>query len=666
MLAGLVLMLGVAGAASAQEDFTLNFQDADIATLISTVSELTGKNFVVDPRVKANITVISAVPMDAEGVYATFLSILQVNGFSAVPAGDVVKIVPEIIAKQEAGAYVGDSRRYEDMITQVLELKNVSSTQLVAILRPLVPQAGHLAAYPPANMLIVSDRAANVKRLAQIINKLDQGGDNEIELIKLDNASAEEVVRVVNGLNLSAEAKKTDPSASGVVVVADERTNSILLGGDKSERLKLKSLIAQLDTPVEQSGGTQVVYLRYAKAEDLAKILEGYVEKVKIGESAATQTQAGAAGGSKGAGLGASILPEPATNALVISAPPKTMRAVLDVIKQLDIRRAQVLVEAIIAEVSVSKSKDIGVDWAAFDNENIAAAGLLSLDPAALATAGASGSPIGLLRTGLNIAGGYSRDGSDFAVLLRALAGDGNTNILSTPTLVTLDNEEAEIKVGQEVPFLTGSFSSTGAGTPGAVNPFQTIERKDVGLTLKLTPQINEGDSVQLKIEQETSSLSASTTSGARSVDLITNKRTISTSVLIESGNTLVLGGLIDNNTQETKRKVPILGDLPLIGLLFRSDSTQNNKQNLMVFIRPLIVRDGTASTYYTRRKYDFLRARGQENIEASTYLTNKKDKAILPDPDAPSERDAIIAPMPPTEKSSGTQKTSPPSARPQ
>ncbi len=675
ILAGGAVLLAVLPV-QAQEDFTLNFQDADITTLIATVSELTGRNFVVDPRVKANVTVISATPMDTDGVYATFLSILQVHGFAAIPAGDVIKIVPEIIAKQEAGAAVSDGRRYEDMVTQVIELKNVSSTQLVAILRPLVPQAGHLAAYAPANMLIISDRAANVKRMAQIIERMDQTGDSEIEVVVLENASAAEVVRVISGLNLGAEAKKTDPSAQGVTVIADERTNSVLISGDRGERLRVRSIITHLDTPVEQAGGTQVIYLRYAKAEDLAQILEGYAQQVQAGEGAATAARAAAgaaapsAAGGGGGFPGVRILPDPDTNALVITAPPKTMRAIKSVIEQLDIRRAQVLVEAIIAEVSANKASDLGIDFAAFDGEDIAAAGLLSLDPAAVATAIATDNPAGLLRSGLNLAGGYSKDGKDFAFLLRALAGDGNTNILSTPTLITLDNEEAEIKVGQEVPFLTGSFTNTGAGTPGAVNPFQTIERRDVGLTLKITPQINEGNTVQLKIEQETSSISAGGSGQTQqAADLITNKRTIITSVLVESGNTLVLGGLIDNNVTENETKVPILGDIPILGYLFKSTSVRNNKQNLMVFIRPVILRQDLEANYYTRRKYDFIRDKQLENIKDTSLLMRRKDKALLPESPqaaetAPGGKPPVVTPPAdqPAPKPAGAANGPPPS----
>ncbi len=627
-LRALVLMLAVVfNPVNAQEDFTLNFQDADISTLIATISELTGKNFVIDPRVKGNVTVLSSEPMDADGVYATFLSILQVHGFAAVPAGDVIKIVPEVVSKQSGGPPVGTTRirgRGEEVVTQVIEVENVPAAQLVAILRPLVPQYGHLAAYTPSNMLIISDRADNVARLMQIIQRIDQTGDSEIEVIQLQYASATEVSRLVGSLNLSQEAKKTDPTSTGVTVVPDERTNSVLISGDKSERLRIKSIVAHLDTPIDSGGATQVVYLKYAKAETLAPILEGYAKEAQAQEGEKKASKQGA--GSQQEGV--SILPEPDINALVITAPPKTMRAIRNVIDQLDLRRAQVLVEAIIAEVSLTKTRELGVDWAILDEDEVAAAGLLSLDPAALAGAVASGNAVGLIRSGLNIGGGGSENGRDFALILRALRGDGNTNILSTPTLVTLDNEEAEITVGQEVPFLTGSFSNTGA-TSGSVNPFQTVERRDVGLSLKITPQINEGKSVQLKIDQETSSISAGSTSA---VDLITNKRTLATSVLIESGDILVLGGLIDDQVTENETAVPLLSRIPLLGALFRSRSVQNSKQNLMIFIRPVILRENNEANFFTREKYNFIRNKQIEEREEGSYLLNRNSRPVLPD----------------------------------
>ena len=617
----------------AQEDFTLNFQDADIGTLIATISELTGKNFVVDPRVKGNVTVLSATPMDADGVYATFQSILQVHGFAAVPSGDVVKIVPEVVAKQDGGSALTSPNGGPEIITQVIEVENVPAAQLVAILRPLVPQYGHLAAYTPSNMLIISDRAPNVRRLMDIIQRIDQDSDSEIEVIKLEHASAAEVARVVtnlSGATTGGSAKKRGAAdASDISVVADERTNSILISGDKSDRLRVKTIIAHLDTPVEQDGGTQVVYLRYAKAESLAPILEGYAVEAQQqeGETLDKAANGGARNATSNTSTGVRILPEPDINALVITAPPKTMRAIRSVIEQLDIRRAQVMVEAIIAEVSINKTSDLGVDWAIFDEDSVAAASLVSLEPAALAAAVASGSAVGLLRSGINIGGGGTRKGNDYAILLRALQGDSDTNILSTPSLVTLDNEEAEITVGQEVPFLTGSFSNTGGNT-GSVNPFQTIERKDVGLTLKITPQINEGETVQLKIDQETSSISPGATSN---LDLITNKRTLTTSVLIENGDILVLGGLIDDQQTDSTQAVPILGKIPLLGALFRSKSTTKGKRNLMLFIRPVILRDSRAADYYTRQKYNYIRDKQLEQFEKADYF-NRKDRPVLPE----------------------------------
>ncbi len=613
--------------AQAQEDFTLNFQDADIGTLIATISELTGKNFVIDPRVKGNVTVLSATPMDTDGVYATFLSILQVHGFAAVPSGDVVKIVPEVIAKQDGGSALASPGSSAEIITQVVEVENVPAAQLVAILRPLVPQYGHLAAYTPSNMLIISDRAPNVRRLMDIINRIDQDSDSEIEVIKLMHASAAEVARVVTNLSGSpADAKKRSTDSADLSVVADERTNSILISGDKSDRLRIKTIIAHLDTPVEQDGGTQVVYLRYAKAESLAPILEGYAVEAQQQEGETRDKGGAKASPAASASTGVRILPEPDINALVITAPPKTMRAIRSVIEQLDIRRAQVMVEAIIAEVSINKTSELGVDWAIFDNDTIAAASLVSLDPASLAAAVASGSAVGLLRSGINIGGGGTKSGNDYAVLLRALQGDSDTNILSTPSLVTLDNEEAEITVGQEVPFLTGSFSNTGS-TTGAVNPFQTIERKDVGLTLKITPQINEGQTVQLKIDQETSSISPGATSN---LDLITNKRTLTTSVLIENGDILVLGGLIDDQQTEGQQAVPVLGKIPLLGALFRSKTTRKDKRNLMLFIRPVILRDSRAADYYTRQKYDYIREKQLEQFHKADYFS-RRDRPVLP-----------------------------------
>ncbi len=619
LLAGLLTLALSGTTLVARADVTLNLKDAEIGTLIQTVSEVTGKNFIVDPRVKGKVTVVSTSPMNDAGLYETFLAVLQVQGFAAIPAGDTIKIVPETNARQDGGSYNsgGSGLPIDEVVTHVYTIQNVSAAQLVPILRPLVPQWGHLAAYAGSNMLIISDRAANVVRLEKLIRQIDLSGDRGIEIVKLEYAGAAEVVRVLTSLAQGDKQGQQDPTQRQIAVIADERSNSVLVAGDRGERTKLLEIIKQLDVPVGEDGATQVIYLKYASSENLAPILEGYAQQVNKGPAGAQTTQAPATSGPNANGV--RVLADKDTNALIITAPPKTMRQVRDVIAQLDIRRAQVLVEGIIAEVSATKSSALGIDWAVFNGDRIAAAGLL--DPATLAAVQALGTvsgsssnaansdlaALGLLGNGINVGGGrVGGGGTSFALLLKAIKGDGDSNVLSTPTLVTLDNEEAEISVGQEVPFLTGSFSNTGASNGSNLNPFQTIERKDVGLTLGITPQINEGDNIKLKLKLEVSSLVTGSTGGA--VDLVTNKRTLTNTVSVEDGQVLVLGGLIDENLNDTQRGVPFLSDIPLIGSLFRYRSVGNNKRNLMVFIKPAILRKQMEGDYYSRLKYDSIR----------------------------------------------------------
>ncbi len=639
-LAALGMLSGSFGAIAQDTTLgsTLNLKEADINSLIATVGEITGRNFIVDPRVKGKVTVLSSSPMSPDELYGVFLAVLQVHGFAAVPAGPVIKIVPEVGAKQDGGSFFDFSGLADDeIVTRVIEIQNVPAAQLVPILRPLVPQYGHLAAYSPSNMLIISDRAANVERLTQIIRRIDQGGDREVEIIRLSHASAADVQQTLTGL-LQAEQKQKDPSEQPVTLLADERTNSLLLAGDQARRLQLRALIAHLDIPLEDGGDTQVIYLSYANAEKLAPILEGYVQSKTDPKSAA----GGAPGNAQ-----VRIVAEPDTNALVITAAPKIMRGLRSVIAQLDIRRAQVLVEAILAEVSLNQSRKLGIDWAILNDERLAAASIL--DPSLItAAAGLASdnltSAAGLLRSGFNAGGGSIKEnGTSFAVLLNALYGDGETNVLSTPSLVTMDNEEAEISVGQEVPFLTGSYSNT--SSTGVVNPFQTIERRDVGLTLGITPQINDGDSIQLTIKQESSSIGAGS---AGAVDLVTNKRTLSTTVMVGNGDILVLGGLIDDNIQKSEQKVPILGDIPLLGTLFRSTSITKAKQNLMIFMRSTIMRDRSTASYYTRRKYDRMRDFQERSNDQGWRVIGRTRgpqlEPLPPETDANSE-----TPMPPS-----------------
>ncbi|MFQ5469884.1 MAG: type II secretion system secretin GspD [Gammaproteobacteria bacterium] len=624
---------------------TMNLKDADISAVISTVSEVTGKNFIIDPRVKGKVTIISSKPMEGNELYEVFLSILEVHGFSAVPNGSVIKIVPDANAKQKALPLATDRAPGDgdEVVPRVIQLDNVSASQLVPILRPLVPQQGHLAAYVPGNVLIISDRAANIQRLMDIIQRIDMPSGDEIEIITLRHASASEVVRILTSLEQQQKGKVGGQlgASESPVLIADERTNSILIGGGRSGRLRLRAIISHLDTPLASSGNTRVFYLRYAQAKDLVQVLTGVsnaVEqqnKAKAGGAAAAQRN-----------LPVNIQADESTNALVITAPQDMIRSLEVVIKQLDVRRAQVMVETIIAEVSENLAAELGVEWIVDSTPGgdgpVGSSNFGTLGSLASAAVGAA---VPSLPTGLMMGIGVFNDSqTNFAAILRALRGDGTTNILSTPTLVTMDNEEAEIVVGQNVPFITGSFSSTGSGTT-PTNPFQTIQREDVGITLKVKPQINEGDAVKLELEQKVDSVAAS---AAGAADLVTNTRSIKTSVMVDDGHMIVLGGLLDDTVTETVQKVPLLGDIPLLGTFFSSKTTKKEKRNLMVFLRPVIIRDSAVTTRLTNSKYEYMRAK-QMDIRDKGFMFLKEDDqpvmapfeeflAVPPPFDAPEE----------------------------
>lgn len=612
----------------------LNFNDSDINTVIETVAQATGKSFIVDPRVKGKVTVVSSGDMGPDALYQTFLSILQVHGYAAVQTGNIVKILPETNAKQAGNSAASGSRTPPDeLVTRVIAVNHVSAPQLVPILRPLVPQYGHLAAYAPANILIISDRAANVSRLSQIVRRIDRGGDDAIEVVTLEHASASEVVRIVS--QLQGQEQRQDGTAKPSVI-ADPRTNSVLIGGEKSDRLRLRTLVTHLDTPLQRNGDTNVVYLRYAQAANLSSILQGYTTGKTAANGAAGQNNA-AQSSEK-----VTIIADESTNALIITAPPETMRELKSVIDQLDIRRAQVLVEAIIAEVGENASRVLGVELAGrpgnslifsqFGGGLLNAIGALAGSDDAAAFAAAAGS------VSSGITGGVAADNSSgqvvFAGLLTALSGDTSSNVLSTPSLLTMDNEEAEISVGQEVPFVTGSFTNNG-GTDGATNPFTTIQREDVGVTLRITPHVVDKDSLQLKIYQEVSNIAADTTVQTGASDLVTNKRTIETTVIAENGAIIALGGLIDDQVTDTLNKVPLLGDIPVLGQLFRNTSKTRRKRNLMIFIRPVILHEGADLIRYSQQRYEFLRrAQIVTNGVVGDEENNNKNGPLLPEYD--------------------------------
>jgi general secretion pathway protein D len=668
---------------------TPNYKDADLGQIIQAVSEVTGKNFIVDPRVNAKVTMLSATPMSAGAFYEAFLSVLQVYGYVAVPAGKVIKIVPNTDSRQLPSRDLPEqiNSASDELVTQIITLKNISAAQLVPLLRPLVPQYGQLAAYAAGNMLIISDRSSNVSRILRIVERMDESGDEPYELIPLKNATAADLVRTITQLNQGGGAAGGEGATSSVKVVADQRTNSILISGEKSQRLRIKALILDLDTPRQGAGETEVRYLRYADAEKLA-------EKLKGQASASTKAQQGPQGSSLGAVQNTSVSPTGAsnvdasvtiwadipTNALILTAPPKIMKSLMEVIDKLDIRRAQVQVEALIVEVDVNKSADIGVQWIVAGNGSTVPVGVSNLpgpngtsivDLAALAAGGTAGLTGGTGTSGLGsstlgigaslaIGRFKANSGTNFAALVQAIRSDGTSNVISTPSLITMNNEEAQVKVTQEIPLITGSFSSSTAAVQGTTSPFTTIQREEVGTILKVTPHISEGNAVQLKIEQEDSSPGAKL---ANSADISTNKRSIKTTVLIEDGGIIVLGGLMSDTVSESEDRIPILGAIPLIGNLFKSRSGSRQKKNLLVFIRPKILRDDVQTESTSEAKYNEMRSQQQLLNGGKVLLLPGQTQPLVPPvatppalirtppapaPPAPAAAPAPDAPAPP------------------
>ena len=556
------------------------------------VGQAVGKTFLIDPAVAPDqrFTLVASQPMTTEAFYQAFLSMLTAHGIVAVPSGPVIRLAPDRTLRIFPEVAAGDAT-LDELQTRVLEVSYADAQTLVPILRPMMSPGAHLAAHAPGNVLILSDRASSVARVARVVERIDIRSDQPVEVIPLEQASARDVARV-----LGQVAEGTGIPRS--MAVADDRTNSILLGGDPARRLQLRALIAHLDTP--QGGNTRVRYIRYAKAESLAEKLSA---------------QFSGAGDSDGR---IQVSADEDTNALIIDAPPEILRSILAVVDQLDIRRAQVLVEALIAEVNAEEASQLGVNWAAYDPQRVlgstdfpasgtnlralVAGALSNQDQGRAAAAEALGPGVGLA------VGRVRDDGLSFAALINAVENTAGSNILGTPMLVTLDNEEATIQVGQQVPFVTGSYAGSGinpTSADGQIRPFTTVDRSDVGLQLTITPRINQGDAVRLEIRQELSELAPSV---AGAVDLVTNTRLLETAVIVEDGGTLVLGGLIQDKVRESRQEVPLLGRLPLIGTLFRATGLTREKTNLMLFIRPTILRDSSQADAATNVKYDYLR----------------------------------------------------------
>ncbi len=629
------------------EEYRMNFNDTDISQLIKYVAEATGQTIIIDPQVKGKVKVISSKAVNEEELNDLFLSILAASGFAAVKSGNVLRVVQRKDARSSAVPTKGG--KGGEIVTHVIQLRNIAAAKLIPILRPLVPQQAHMAAYSPSNAIIISDSAANIGRIRDVISQIDRSASSGTSIIELKHASAEEVVRLLETLE-KAEAGKEGGQVK-VRLVPDNRTNSVLVTGEDTERKRVSALIEHLDAPLEQSGNARVVYLNYADAVALSETLNRVVQNV-------SKLDGKKKGGNVPASANSAVIEaDEATNSLIITADAAIMQNLESIIKRLDIRRPQVLVEAIIVELEAIDNKDLGVQWLFADESGVYG----SSSTANPTLTGVAGSALAVDRvnqtqtqtvngvttttpiqgesnlTGLAAAlasnvgqalgvGNLKESGLSFTVLLNALQQDTEANILSTPSLLTLDNSEASISVGQNVPFLTGSFTNASGGD-GATNPFQTIERQSVGITLNVTPQINEGDSVILEIEQEVSSLTGEVAS-----DIITNERTISATVLAEDNEIIVLGGLIKDEVQESVTRVPFLGSLPVIGRLFRSENTSVKKTNLYVFLRPRIVRDTATLSGATAEKYKYIRTQQLNKQLRGVNLVPRKRLPLLPE----------------------------------
>ncbi len=635
LLAAVFALIVGAGAAVAQ-DFTINLKETDIQELIKFVAEATGTTIVVDPSVKGKVKVVSSKPVSREELYELFLSILDVHGYTAVRSGGVIRVIQNKDARS-APVQVRDGssgRVSDEYVTEVIKLDNISAAKLIPVLRPLVPQQAHMAAYAPSNAIIISDLSSNIDRIRSIIERMDNSAVQQTDIIKLRYGVAESVVSMLGQLTQS-EAKKSG-GESEVLLVADARTNSVLVTGDELERARIRKLVEYLDTPLEQSGNVKVIYLEYAQASEIADVLTRVMQNINRLDTSegAKKTRSDKS---------ATIEADEGTNSLIITANTDEMSSIEAVIHRLDIRRAQVLVEAIIVEMEVTDGQDLGVQWLFADqsgafgsNINASdarartiAAGILPADDATndISLGGLAGA---LASTGGTTLGwGQVSDSLTMAVIVSALNEQNNANILSTPSLLTLDNQEAYITVGQNVPFVTGSYTNTGAGGDGAQNPFQTIQRENVGITLAVTPHINEGDSVVLDISQEVSSLSGLS---AVASDLITNERKIQTKVLAQDRRVIVLGGLIKDDVQDGSQKVPLLGDIPFLGRLFRTDAVKVTKTNLLIFIRATIIRDNEDIAGATADKYRYIRDQQLQRQEQGLMFLGDDSVPVLPE----------------------------------
>ncbi len=596
---------GINGVAFAQDQtWKINVKNADLEEFVAQVAEITQKTIVVAPQLKGKVTVVSSANLDDAGVYTLFLSVLRTHGYTAVQSGDggTIRVEQQAKGKQNPGASGALGRIPADaLVTRVISAQNVESTELMKILRPLIPQYGHIAAVTTPNVVIITDHADNIKRLIRIIGQIDVADEEEVVMVPLKEAWVGNVVALLEQV-APEQLGRNGKGPQRIQLIANERNNTLVLRGKPDPVADILKLVETLDQPATTIGSTQVFYLKHADATSIAEIINGLISEGPRSGGAET-----------GSPSPTSIQADESLNALVVRADPGVMSEVQSILDKLDVRRTQVLIEAAIAEISLNDDFLLGVNLATVDATgntvpliNTTApggSGVLTSLLTSLIPTSADGDPnflagvAALSNPSLALAK-INPDGISFGVILEALATNQNSNLLSTPSILTLDNEEARIVVGQEVPFLTGSFTTQG---DGATNPFTTIQREDVAIQLVVTPHVHSGTSVRLEVAAEIEDVAPANPNAA---DLITSKRTIETTVLAEDRQTIVLGGLIQDNVSGTATKVPLLGDIPLLGRLFRTDSRNREKRTLLVFLRPTIIRDGEDAKELTEEKY--------------------------------------------------------------
>ncbi|WP_354009879.1 type II secretion system secretin GspD [Endozoicomonas lisbonensis] len=633
---------------SSEKKWSLNQQNADIREFIAQIAKITGETFVIDPRIKGGntVSVISSKPLSSDEVYDVFLEVLSANGYAVIPKGNIINIVPSTTAKTSSPDEATQKPRDAVMTTRVIELHSVSSIELIPIIRPLIAQYGHAAASASSNAVIVSDLADNVERIAKLVKELDEAGNNDYEVIQLKHAWVGDIAKIIQDTLTTAKGQLP----SGLQVIADERSNRLVIKGNSSKRIRVRKLVETLDKQGIRKSTTKVIFLSYADSKNLAEILseasgtiqDSQEKKGKSSGSAPVPQPASAAPKvqAKGQPSGKSsknktqnvfVKADETQNALILIADPETLTEMEHIVRQLDVPRAQVLLEGAIVEVSGDIGDALGVQWGIDGTKTISSRG----EKGDGNISSVIGNPLENNAKNIPI-GTLALRGGNFGILVTALSKKANSNILSTPSMLTLDNEEAEFQVGKNVPIKTGSYQTGSAGTSS--NPFTTTERKDIGVKLKITPHINEGNSIRLELEQEISTLDQTV---IVEDDLVFNTRTLKTTVLVDDSQTIVIGGLIEDESGASKSKVPLLGDIPLLGQLFRSTNKTNKKRNLMLFIRPTIMRNSETLAKATQDRFSKLKilqsAPGKINtlpenpdslFDAEAFDLRKQDRA--------------------------------------